>query len=63
MAKMSKLTSKQTKAYAWFVKTYSLKPLLSNPPIMYFKDEYGEELKYNMDYILARFAEYEKDVV
>ena len=45
---MGKLKAKELKAIGWYMETYKLKPQLSVPPTMYFKDEKGELVKHDL---------------
>ena len=49
------LKAKELKAIEWYVNNYHLKPLLSTPPTMYFKDKDGKVVKETLNGILLEY--------
>jgi hypothetical protein len=48
-----KLLAKELKALGWFMEDKHLKPMLSNPPKMFFRDQSGKEVTYDMTGIVS----------
>lgn len=56
-----KLTAKDLKAIAWFIKDKNLKPQLSTPPRMYFKEAEGTEVTYELAGIITEWSAWNEE--
>lgn len=53
------ISAKEYKAIAWYLKEKQLKPLLSNPPAMYFKrKDNGEQMVVQLSDIVKEFEQW-----
>lgn len=56
-----KLKAKDYKAIKWYAETYDLKPQLSAPPTMYFKDAQGREVTHNLGAIVLEWSQWNEN--
>lgn len=50
-----KMSAKDLKALEWYIKDRKLKPQLSSPPKMYFKDENGKSVEADLTGIVLEY--------
>ncbi len=56
-----KMSAKELKALGWYMEQKKLKPMLSNPPKMYFRDSSGEIVTQDLTGICLEYKSWSAD--